>query len=157
VLERSQRVDVDGRAARVSRCTLDRPRVQRRVSSMLPTTNVCGAGDTHAGGRPSNQDVLIVEPDLGLYAVLDGMGGANAGDVAAHLAGEALARFTRKHIASQQFSARELLEFAIDTASAAVFLAGKQQPAYAGMGTTVVACLVVDPTSVVIGHVGDSR
>jgi PPM family protein phosphatase len=121
------------------------------------TTHVSGAGATHRGGRPSNQDVLVLEPHLGLYAVLDGMGGAAAGETAARLASESLVEFTRRHSASERFTARELLEYAIDRAAAAVYLAGKQHPAYNGMGTTVVGCLVVDATWVVIGHVGDSR
>jgi serine/threonine protein phosphatase PrpC len=37
------------------------------------------AGDSHVGKvRTTNEDTLILEPRLGLYAVLDGMGGANA-------------------------------------------------------------------------------
>jgi serine/threonine protein phosphatase PrpC len=50
-----------------------------------------GGGVTHRGHvRDDNQDVIIVEPELGLYAVLDGMGGANAGDVAARMAAQAI-------------------------------------------------------------------
>jgi serine/threonine protein phosphatase PrpC len=64
---------------------------------LLRTTNVCGAGETHRGGRAINEDALIVDPDLGLLEVLDGMGGAAAGETAARLAGEALVTFTRKH------------------------------------------------------------
>lgn len=123
----------------------------------METTHVSGAGETHRGGRPSNQDVLILEPELGLYAVLDGMGGAAAGETAARLASEALVEFIRKHSTSERFTPRELLEFAIDRAAAAVYLAGKQRPECSGMGTTVVACLVTDATCVIVGHVGDSR
>jgi len=123
----------------------------------MTTTHVLGAGETHRGGRPSNQDVLILEPELGLHAVLDGMGGMAAGETAARLASEALVDFVRRHSASERFSPRELLEFAIDWAATAVHLAGKQHPDCNGMGTTVVACMVVDATCVVVGHVGDSR
>ena len=53
------------------------------------------AGDTHVGKvRAMNEDSLIVEPRLGLYAVLDGMGGANAGDVASQMARDAI----REHV-----------------------------------------------------------
>jgi serine/threonine protein phosphatase PrpC len=37
-----------------------------------------------------NQDVILVEPELRLYAVLDGMGGHPAGDVAARVGGHAM-------------------------------------------------------------------
>jgi PPM family protein phosphatase len=123
---------------------------------MLLRTMMCGAGETHRGGRATNEDSLIVESDLGLFAVLDGMGGAAAGEIAARLASEALVAFMRNHLANSNFTPRELLEFAVDWAGAAVYRAGKDHPEYRGMGTTVVACLV-DSTRVVIGHVGDSR
>jgi hypothetical protein len=52
---------------------------------------------------------------------------------------------------------KPLLEGAILGACAAVYEAGMRQKELHGMGTTAVACLVVDPKHVVIGHVGDSR
>ncbi|MGH9885582.1 MAG: PP2C family protein-serine/threonine phosphatase, partial [bacterium] len=52
---------------------------------------------------------------------------------------------------------RELLEAAISAGSTAVHLAAQHHTERQGMGTTVVACLVVDPAHVVVGHVGDSR
>src|SRR5262249_30691732 len=45
----------------------------------------------------------------------------------------------------------------IQTGSRAVHTAASQQRERHGMGTTVVACLIVDPRHVVIAHVGDSR
>lgn len=123
----------------------------------MDITHVSGAGETHRGGRSSNQDVLVIEPDLGLYAVLDGMGGHAGGEVAARIASETLVHFIRRHSASERFTPHELLESAIDIAAAVVHLAGKHQTECRGMGTTVAACLVVDRTCAVIGHAGDSR
>jgi serine/threonine protein phosphatase PrpC len=117
------------------------------------------AGDSHVGKvRTTNEDALIVEPRMGLYAVLDGMGGANAGDVAAQLARDTIRDFVRNHRTA--LAPKALLEAAIAAGSAAVFTAAQQHRERHGMGTTVVACLVVDPTveaRVVIAHVGDSR
>src|SRR5260370_36880165 len=38
--------------------------------------------------RSNNEDYFRIEPDLGFYAVADGMGGADAGEYASHLAGD---------------------------------------------------------------------
>ena len=115
-------------------------------------------GETHRGHiRKTNQDVILVEPDLGLYAVLDGMGGAKAGDVAARMAGEEIAASIRKMSRMRRRSPGQAVELALHTAAVEVFMAAEKQLAYRGMGTTVVACLVVEPTHVVIGHAGDSR
>src|ERR1044071_1656974 len=115
-------------------------------------------GETHRGHiRETNQDVILVEPDLGLYAVLDGMGGAKAGDVAARIAGEEIAASIRRMSRIRRRSPRQALDLALHSAAVEVFMAAEKQLVYRGMGTTVVACLVVEPTHVVIGHAGDSR
>jgi protein phosphatase len=114
------------------------------------------AGDSHIGKvRTSNEDAMIVEPRLGLYAVLDGMGGASAGDVASQLARDTIRDFVLHRRA--QLAPREVLEAAILAGSAAVYGEAQRHRDRHGMGTTVVACLVIDPQRVVLGHVGDSR
>jgi protein phosphatase len=114
------------------------------------------AGDTHVGKvRPANEDALIIEPRIGLYAVLDGMGGANAGDIASQLARDTIREFVLHRRLTLAPAA--LIDAAIVAGSTAVFTAAQQHRERHGMGTTVVACLVVDPRRVVIGHVGDSR
>lgn len=122
----------------------------------MTTLHVTVGGATHRGDRPTNQDTLVVEQDLGLFAVLDGMGGAAAGEIAAQIARDTLVEFTRRHT-SNGYSRRELLEFGIDSAGAHVFRHAKAWPEYAGMGTTVVACLISPQNEIVLGHVGDSR
>lgn len=114
------------------------------------------AGDTHRGKvRPTNEDNMIVEPRMGLYAVLDGMGGANAGDVASQLARDTIRDFVmhRQHT----LAPAALLEAAIVAGSTAVFTEAQDKTDRHGMGTTVVACLVIDASHVVVSHVGDSR
>src|SRR4051812_45411036 len=114
------------------------------------------AGDTNVGKvRSTNEDSMIVEPRLGLYAVLDGMGGANAGDVASQTARDAIRDFvTQRRLV---LAPKALLEGAVQAGSAAVFNAALQVRERHGMGTTVVACLTIDHMRVVIAHVGDSR
>jgi serine/threonine protein phosphatase PrpC len=114
------------------------------------------AGDTNVGKvRETNEDSMIVEPQLGLYAVLDGMGGANAGDVASQMARDAIREFVAHRRLTME--PRQLLENAIQHATATVFAAAAQNRERHGMGTTCVACIVVDPRRIVIAHVGDSR
>jgi PPM family protein phosphatase len=117
-----------------------------------------GSGRTHRGNvRSRNEDTIIVEPTLGLYAVLDGMGGHADGNIASRLAGDAIVDCVRQHGANREYTPRELLEFAVDEAAFKVYVEGQGKDEHQRMGTTVVACLVVAPNHVVIGHVGDSR
>ena len=114
------------------------------------------AGDTNVGKvRKQNEDSMILEPTRGLYAVLDGMGGANAGDVASQTARDVIRDFVQQRRLT--LAPRALIEGAILAATAAIFHAGQRTKELQGMGTTVVACLVVDPTHVIVAHVGDSR
>src|SRR5262249_19093884 len=124
------------------------------LSASAPGLRV--AGDTHIGKvRPTNEDCLIVEPRMGLYAVLDGMGGANAGDVASKLAGDTIREFVLHRWMT--LAPKQLLEAAIRAGRTAVSPGARHQHGRRGMGRTVVACLVVDASRIVIGHVGDSR
>ena len=139
------------------------------MSQPLPSSRLRVAGDTHVGKvRTTNEDAMICDPVRGLYVVLDGMGGANAGDVASQTARDAIRDFVIQRRLTMEPKA--LLEAAIQHGSAAVWSAAQNSPDHHGMGTTVVACLVVDaagrsesatrplgPQRVIIGHVGDSR
>lgn len=114
------------------------------------------AGETHVGSvRTENEDSMILDAQGGLYVVLDGMGGANAGDIASQTARDAIRAFVAQHRAALEPKA--LIEAAIQAGSAAVFAAGQAHREHHGMGTTVVACLLVDAARAVIAHVGDSR
>ncbi len=125
-------------------------------AQLVVVTGLKIAGDTNVGKvRTTNEDALIVEPARGLYAVLDGMGGANAGDVAAQTARDAVRDFVLQKRLTM--APKPLIEAAIMNASAVVFDAGQRNKELHGMGTTVVACLVVDAKHVVVAHVGDSR
>lgn len=114
------------------------------------------AGDTNVGRvRENNEDAMILDPALGLYVVLDGMGGASAGDVASQLARDVIHRHVAQATAGG--SPRDLLERAIVSASAEVHAASLAVRERHGMGTTVVGCLVVGGRTAIVGHVGDSR
>lgn len=117
--------------------------------------------------RPHNEDCYLADPALGLYAVCDGMGGGNAGEVASRMAIDAILAHVKT---TAQDSTIELigpvdhnlspatnqLASAIRSANTIVHQASWTNPKYAGMGTTVVAARLSDHY-LSIAHVGDSR
>jgi PPM family protein phosphatase len=119
--------------------------------------------------RVRNEDRLLVAPEIELYVVADGMGGSNAGDVAADLAVRAIDRSMRSasHTESEQdfwyldlglTDAARRLASAIRCANLEVFRAQERSAEHSGMGSTVVALSIArDEQSVHIAHVGDSR
>ena len=117
--------------------------------------------------RAVNQDCFAIEHDLGLLIVADGMGGHNAGEVAARLAVETVVRYVRRaDNAGQQdwpfgfnpsYSIEgNLLRTAIQLANVQIRQTAQGSSAHSEMGTTIVAALTRgDRMS--IAHVGDSR
>ena len=90
--------------------------------------------------------------------VCDGMGGANAGNIASLVAARTVkeAIMDRYDFSMRPAQIESMLSDAAEEANAAVFeLAGKD-PSYYGMGTTIVAALIQDRCAYLI-HVGDSR
>lgn len=126
------------------------------MSAASPAQGLRVAGDTSVGKvRTSNEDAMAIDHARGLYVVCDGMGGANAGDVASALARDTITSFVVQRRGAAD--AKVLLEAAIQAACAAVFNQANAIKDQHGMGTTVVACLMPAPNVAVIGHVGDSR
>jgi protein phosphatase len=126
------------------------------VTQAAPAQGVRVAGDTNVGKvRTTNEDSMIVEPARGLYVVLDGMGGANAGDIASQTARDALRDFVVQRRLTMEPKA--LIEAGIQHACRTVWTAAQESREKHGMGTTVVACLVPDAKRAIIAHVGDSR
>ncbi|HEY6881045.1 MAG TPA: cyclic nucleotide-binding domain-containing protein, partial [Polyangiales bacterium] len=118
--------------------------------------------------REHNEDALLVDEALGLYAVADGMGGHAAGEVASQMALATVARVLREQWARvEQLLAQpgsrpcardvqRLLDEAALAACAAVHEAGQADEARRGMGTTLSLLLLVGAQGF-IAHVGDSR
>lgn len=106
--------------------------------------------------RDSNQDSYIINEDLGLYVVADGMGGHSGGEVASALAVKTAQDVALAH-SSKDISPRELLQKIYEEASKSIFdKAANENPELSGMGTTMVSCLVRGQR-IYIGNVGDSR
>jgi serine/threonine protein phosphatase PrpC len=99
--------------------------------------------------REGNEDsMLVAEP---LFAVADGMGGAQAGEVASGLAVDALSE-----LPPEPDEAEDALVEAITDANRRIYEKAQEDRDLAGMGTTMTAALVHDG-KVTLGHVGDSR
>jgi PPM family protein phosphatase len=102
--------------------------------------------------RSNNEDYCQIEPELGLYLLADGMGGARAGERASRLAVETVAEYI---LFAQQRDSRALLA-AVEEANRRVMEAAGSDPTLEGMGTTLVAALEAGG-ELAIASVGDSR
>ena len=100
--------------------------------------------------RRRNEDNYVVTPPL--FAVADGMGGAQAGEVASKLAASTLEGGED----AGALSGVERVAALIQEANRRVYERSTSDPAASGMGTTMTVA-VVEGMTVVIGHVGDSR
>ena len=98
--------------------------------------------------RRRNEDAYVCEPPL--FAIADGMGGAQAGEVASRLAAAAL-----KESRAQAGGEQRIADL-IQEANRRVYDRSNSDPKTSGMGTTITVALVEDG-SVAFGHVGDSR
>ena len=114
---------------------------------------VC-AGATDIGRkRKTNQDSICLDHAHAFYAVADGMGGHNGGDIASQLSVKVMPEFFAKH-ASQE--PQTLMKNMIQEVNRAILQKADENPDLHGMGTTVSAIHFAGPT-LVIGNVGDSR
>ncbi|PRP92445.1 Serine/threonine phosphatase stp [Enhygromyxa salina] len=116
--------------------------------------------------RTHNEDNFLIDQDLRLFVVADGMGGHASGEVASAMAVHTI----RGILAREQdlFEAGRdddptwhmeicmLLEYAVHIACEQIYRKGVQEPEKKGMGTTVVSLLIVGDRGY-IAYVGDSR
>jgi serine/threonine protein phosphatase PrpC len=101
--------------------------------------------------RQANEDSYFARAPL--FAVADGMGGAQAGEVASRIAARA---FERKRTVSREEPAEGQLEKIAQQANREIHKLAQEDSSRAGMGTTLTAALLRDD-EVALGHVGDSR
>ncbi len=129
---------------------------------------ICSADSNKGQKRSTNQDSYVVRKyteKTYLAVVCDGMGGVRGGEEASQIACEAFLHTIDKWISpylkdrNKQVSTTEIkraLNRGADIANEQVYLKAKQETGLKGMGTTLVATLVLDKTAFVI-NVGDSR
>ena len=135
----------------------------------VTTTMTAGGSATDRGPvREVNEDRVLCEDRYGLYAVFDGVGGHNAGEVASQIALETVSGYIARSYTEAdddtwplgwdpRFSATtNRLRTAVVLANQRVHLAAQSDAALQGMATTVAAVLVAGDV-VAFAHVGDSR
>ncbi len=140
----------------------------RRAHACLQNLKLRAAGLTDIGRRPTNEDVVLVRSDLGLYAVADGAGGHRSGEVASALAARSLSNYfgatVKQTHAQPEFDrfgipqGARRLSSAILKANQDVIEVARGSSLHKGMGATVVAACFSPRSGLMhVGHAGDSR
>jgi serine/threonine protein phosphatase PrpC len=102
--------------------------------------------------RRNNEDALHLDPDRGIFLVVDGIGGQAAGEKAAEIA---VARI-RARLERQTGTAEDRIREAITMANNEILRAARSNPQWEGMACVLTLALL-ENGSAVVGHVGDSR
>jgi protein phosphatase len=130
------------------------------------TVNARGLTDV-GRKRDHNEDSFLIDEEIGLFVVADGMGGHQGGGTASKIAVETIREDMRKAKAANpgafqqekplsESPLRDLLRMAVEAACYNIFHAAQNDTNLAGMGTTVTAVLMSKPHAL-FAHVGDSR
>jgi len=116
--------------------------------------------------RTNNEDAVEQDQEIGLLVLADGMGGYNAGEIASGIATTTVLDVVRREWRDMKrgeidgdsgYSAEALLlRKAVESAHQTIYQVAQSQPQCAGMGTTIVTCLMHDDR-MSIAYVGDSR
>ncbi len=112
------------------------------------------AGATDIGRkRKTNQDSICLDHSHYFFAVADGMGGHNGGDIASQLSVKIMPEFIETH---SSLESEKLMKNVIKEINRSILKKADENPELAGMGTTVSAIQFAGP-QLIIGNVGDSR
>jgi serine/threonine protein phosphatase PrpC len=104
--------------------------------------------------RPLNEDSFLIDGERRIFAVADGVGGAEAGEVASKTAVEVLDEAFRHQLNGADIE--DLMELAIQRANASIHQMAREHSRLSNMATTIVA-LYLEGNIATIAHVGDSR
>lgn len=116
----------------------------------------CGLTDVGLK-RENNQDHFLINHDLGLFVVADGMGGHQGGEVASLIAVESIEGVIRKTLqGSAKVDPYELLQRAYAVASQNIYDKSESTPQLKGMGTTAITGFFFQK-KLYLANVGDSR
>ncbi|MFH2005976.1 MAG: Stp1/IreP family PP2C-type Ser/Thr phosphatase [bacterium] len=117
--------------------------------------------------RDHNEDAFLVDPDVDLFAVCDGMGGHAAGEVASAIAvqtireaieqnADLIESYRSGEAEIERYEVLQMLEHAIQTACSRIYETAQADAGKRGMGTTCSMLMIIGDRGF-IGHVGDSR
>jgi protein phosphatase len=111
--------------------------------------------------RDNNEDSVAFDEQARVAVLADGMGGYNAGEIASGMATAfikaELSRWLLEAGGSAQIKdLRRAMEICVDNANVAIYNAANANPAFSGMGTTLVIAVIKDGR-LLVGHIGDSR
>ena len=121
----------------------------------------CGMTDVGCR-RDHNEDNFLINDQLQLYVVCDGMGGHAGGEVASAIAIHTIEEsfssldWSSFENADTDVLAQEQIRFAVLLAGRKIYEVALENPTFKGMGTTCVAMFVYDNVAY-LAHVGDSR
>ncbi len=128
--------------------------------------------------RTNNEDYVLMDQELGLFIVADGMGGHDAGEIASQEAACVIQQFLKMQLKQQEpkswlyrhFSAEvsakqriknnsQMLQQAIKEANRHVYALNTESNNHtgSGMGTTLAGCWLISSHTLLVFHVGDSR
>ena len=112
------------------------------------------AGATDIGRkRKTNQDSIYLDSEYNFFAVADGMGGHNGGDIASQISVDFMPTFLKNN---KNLEPQSLMKNMIQNINKAILKKAEENPELHGMGTTIAAFMFSGP-QLVIGNVGDSR
>jgi PPM family protein phosphatase len=111
--------------------------------------------------RPLNEDAIGARPDLGLFVLCDGLGGYNAGEIAATMAVSSLisklaADCEQAQAAGVAFDAHKTMAGRMIEMNGVISHAAANSSAFEGMATTIVAAWILGDR-LWVAHAGDSR
>jgi serine/threonine protein phosphatase PrpC len=116
-------------------------------------TALKSAALSHPGRvRRNNEDASYTDPGHGIFLVVDGIGGHNAGETAAAIAVERIRARLERQTGAPELRIRE----AIALANNEIFAAARTKPEWDGMAC-VLTLVLIENGAAHIGHVGDSR
>src|SRR6202451_3827227 len=120
---------------------------------MAVKTNLRFAAASDPGKRrKNNEDRYYTDPDRGIYAVIDGVGGHAAGETAAGIAVDVI----RERLERQNGTPEGRIREAITLAQKEIFRVSRTRPEWTGMACVLTVALIEDDIAT-IGHVGDTR
>lgn len=119
---------------------------------MKPSRPIAAAGSDPGRERENNEDRILCDPERGIYAVIDGVGGESGGEIAAQTAHDVL----RARLSRRTTDLERLVREAIALANRQIYERAQAEPRLAGMSCVLTVALL-DGDHATVGHVGDSR